>query len=638
MQGFNMGRYYPPDASNPPSFNNSSHPLGKRANKITQGILTVRFELPFAVWCNHCTPPAIIGQGVRFNAEKKKVGNYHTTPIWSFRMKHSACGGWWEIRTDPQNSEYVVVEGARRRDYGTTVKDDTADGDLKFLTEEERQKRREDAFANLEGKMEDKGIEKKNRERVEELYDQAEVWRDPYDVNAKLREVFRGKRKVWRKEDRHKEGMQEKFSLGMDIVDETEADRMRAGLVEFGAKDVGEGGSLEGLAWKPLFGEAEVGDVKDGESARKTKKLKADVAKEKSRLGLQQTLVGNTRAVVDPFLNKEASPTPRVNLGILKRKREAETKDAVAPPSTSRQQEEETVTAVPTKKPALLGALVTTGHSPKGIGDLPPELLLKIADFAAVTDTNSKKILCKLCLVKPLNPTATEALYANIHAGADFNPVLLIRTLLSHPSLAALVRSLKLNAVWNGYRNQKYRIAILNSDDPNTPPVTLEDLQGLTTDPVVKRLLQAPDVHFGAAACALLYLHTPNIHTLKYAVEGHYRKLKLPELSIMVTTRPWEIPFLPSPLLKTPTNYNLLKNVTIRTPHIDIDRIAKLLQLPNLHQLEVWNLRELQSRCNWHWDANLFPDHTSTVRHLTLRGGYLHVDVLSLVSAVDEVR
>jgi len=273
-------------------------------------------------------------------------------------MKHSACGGWWEIRTDPQNSEYVVVEGARRRDYGPTVKDDTADGELKFLTEEERQKRRDDAFANLEGKMEDKGIEKKNRERVEELYDKAEVWRDPYDINAKLRREFRGKRKVWKKEDKHKEVMQEKFSLALDIVDEIEADRTRAGLVEFGAADVGEGRSLEGLSWRPLFGEAEVEDEKAVESARKTKKLKAEVAREKSRLGLQQTLVGNTRAVVDPFLNKEAPATPRVNLGILKRKRNAETKDPVAVSTTSDREKEKTEAAVPTKKPALLGALV----------------------------------------------------------------------------------------------------------------------------------------------------------------------------------------------------------------------------------------------------------------------------------------
>ena len=58
---------------------------------------------------------------------------------------------------------------------------------------------------------------------------------------------------------------------------------------------------------------------------------------------------------------------------------------------------------------------VTTGNSPRGIGDLPPELLLKVADFAAVTDANSKKVLCKLCLVKPLNPAATEALYDCIY-------------------------------------------------------------------------------------------------------------------------------------------------------------------------------------------------------------------------------
>lgn len=112
-----MGRYYPPDATNAPTFN-KSHPLGARANKIGQGILTVRFELPFAVWCQHCKPEAIVGQGVRFNAAKKKAGNYHSTPIWSFKMKHTACGGEWEIRTDPKTTQYICIEGCRKRDYG----------------------------------------------------------------------------------------------------------------------------------------------------------------------------------------------------------------------------------------------------------------------------------------------------------------------------------------------------------------------------------------------------------------------------------------------------------------------------------------------------------------------------------------
>ncbi|KAA8613913.1 DUF572 domain-containing protein [Pyrenophora tritici-repentis] len=351
MQGFNMGRYYPPDATNPPTFNSSSHPLGTRARKLPQGILTVRFELPFAVWCNTCKPSAIIGQGVRFNAEKKKVGNYYSTPVWSFRMKHSACGGWWEIRTDPAKSEYVVCEGARRREYGG-MDDEGGEGEGRFLTEEEREKRRGDAFAGFEGKVEEKGVERELKERVEELYDISEVWRDPYDVNAKLRGEFRKKRKVWRKEDRHKEGMQEKFSLGLDIADETEGDRTRAALVEFGAAG-GDAGT-----WKPLFSDSTNTETAV-EPVQKTKKLKAEAKAEESRLGLQKRLITNTKAAVDPFLLKDGGgrAKERVNLGIVKRKREGiEGAGASAIPpvaSTAKADKEGT-----RKKPDIMAALV----------------------------------------------------------------------------------------------------------------------------------------------------------------------------------------------------------------------------------------------------------------------------------------
>lgn len=37
------------------------------------------------IWCGSCN--AHIGMGVRYNAEKKKIGNYYTTPIYSFRCK-----------------------------------------------------------------------------------------------------------------------------------------------------------------------------------------------------------------------------------------------------------------------------------------------------------------------------------------------------------------------------------------------------------------------------------------------------------------------------------------------------------------------------------------------------------------------
>ncbi len=91
------------------------------------------------LWIVHSgTCDAHIGMGVRYNAEKKKIGMYYSTPIFSFRCKCHLCSGWFEIQTDPQvrpfvplcptwvtlaltrylmqNTRYVVVSGARRKE------------------------------------------------------------------------------------------------------------------------------------------------------------------------------------------------------------------------------------------------------------------------------------------------------------------------------------------------------------------------------------------------------------------------------------------------------------------------------------------------------------------------------------------
>ena len=52
-----------------PSQFNGQHPLRERAKKLGEGILIIRFEMPFNVWCGKCNH--LIGKGVRFNAEKK---------------------------------------------------------------------------------------------------------------------------------------------------------------------------------------------------------------------------------------------------------------------------------------------------------------------------------------------------------------------------------------------------------------------------------------------------------------------------------------------------------------------------------------------------------------------------------------
>ena len=69
-----MGRYVPPDQEGIKNGNqiHGKHALGARANKISQGILTVRFEVPFPIWCTHCPKPTVIGQGCPIQCRKEE--------------------------------------------------------------------------------------------------------------------------------------------------------------------------------------------------------------------------------------------------------------------------------------------------------------------------------------------------------------------------------------------------------------------------------------------------------------------------------------------------------------------------------------------------------------------------------------
>ncbi|GAB7349218.1 hypothetical protein MBLNU459_g8382t1 [Dothideomycetes sp. NU459] len=339
MQGFNMGRYVPPDLEGTISANKlaGKHALGARANKISQGILTVRFEMPFAVWCNHCPKPTIIGQGVRFNAEKKKVGNYLSTPILSFRMKHAACGGWIEIRTDPKNTAYVVTEGGKQRDTGEDRIREGEDG-VPILTAEERERRREDAFAALEGKKEEQVRTKENSKRIQELYEARDRdWEDPYAASRRLRNSFRAERKVRVKEEEATEKLRDSMGLDVELVPENEDDRRQAALVDFGVLDSTESDAMKATS-KPLFPtrQASRTAAKPHKVTKKvTGKAKAAAEAERRRTALQQELQDNSRAAVDPFLSFGSLPkSDNLNLSVLsaiKRRSGAEEAKSTSP-------------------------------------------------------------------------------------------------------------------------------------------------------------------------------------------------------------------------------------------------------------------------------------------------------------------
>ncbi|CAH2011146.1 unnamed protein product [Acanthoscelides obtectus] len=95
-------KYYPPDYDPKAGGLNKflgTHALRERARKIDQGIIIIRFEMPYNIWCEGCQNH--IGMGVRYNAEKTKVGMYYTTPVYQFKMKCHLCDNHFVIKTDP---------------------------------------------------------------------------------------------------------------------------------------------------------------------------------------------------------------------------------------------------------------------------------------------------------------------------------------------------------------------------------------------------------------------------------------------------------------------------------------------------------------------------------------------------------
>lgn len=320
-----MGRYVPPDQEGLTTGNKlaGKHALGARARHLqTKGALIVRFEMPFAIWCTTCKPhETIIGQGVRFNAEKKKVGSYYSTPVYSFRMKHTACGGWIEIRTDPKNTAYVVTEGARKRDTGED-KEDEEGGGLKIGLND-RPKEENDPFAKLEGKVEDKRQFETATMRIQELKKrQRRDWEDPYEQSRRLRKTFRHERKRLEKVGEANEALKDRMSLGIDLLEETEEDRLRARYVDFGPAPSENGTTLTTTSRiRPMFGDDNVlsqaapGRNKSSLDRRKEKgKLKSEVVAAERKALLSSELRGNTRAVMDPFLNEGAKAWQPVQL------------------------------------------------------------------------------------------------------------------------------------------------------------------------------------------------------------------------------------------------------------------------------------------------------------------------------------
>jgi coiled-coil domain-containing protein 130 len=103
-----QNKYYPPDWD--PSKGSINHYVKSKAKKSSGPVghitkehpdrdgKTVRFELPFNIWCGVLEEDGSssgcgkhIAMGVRYNAAKREAGAYHSTKIWEFNFKCHLC-------------------------------------------------------------------------------------------------------------------------------------------------------------------------------------------------------------------------------------------------------------------------------------------------------------------------------------------------------------------------------------------------------------------------------------------------------------------------------------------------------------------------------------------------------------------
>merc|ERR1712232_789693 len=203
-----VNKYYPPDWDPKHGSINKyrgQHPLRDRARKLSQGILIVRYEMPFNVWCTNCN--AHIGKGVRYNAEKKHVGNYFSTKIWSFRMKCHLCSSWMEVQTDPENCDYKMVSGVKKK---TETYIDKEAYSIESIDEKIDTS---DPFARLEHKTEDKNTAEKKKPELQRLIEYNNNTKyDDFKQSQLLRTLNRNKKKE------EKELKQESQSKGLHLI------------------------------------------------------------------------------------------------------------------------------------------------------------------------------------------------------------------------------------------------------------------------------------------------------------------------------------------------------------------------------------------------------------------------------------
>lgn len=252
-----VNKYYPPDWDPRKGSVNKrvgQHPLRDRARKLSQGILVIRFELPYNIWCGGCG--SHVGMGVRYNAEKSKVGNYYSTPIYKFRMKCHLCDNYFEIQTDPKNHDYVILNGARRKEQRW---DPVANGQIMPEDKTTQKKLATDPMYKLEHGSDDHLKGKEKVSSLAELEEGRISMIDDYLLNRMARDKFRSEKQQLREAAEADKAILDKSSLDIELVEESEEDKKLANLLKYSVTTSFEDKQKQrrkSIEQQPIFGES----------------------------------------------------------------------------------------------------------------------------------------------------------------------------------------------------------------------------------------------------------------------------------------------------------------------------------------------------------------------------------------------
>ena len=184
--------------------------------------------MPFNIWCLGCNKQ--VAKSVRFNAEKKHIDNYFSTPVFSFSMQCHICSNIIEIQTDPKNAEYVVSKGGRRKvEEWQPEMNET----LELTDSKDAEKIAKNPFFKLEHVVDDKRKAAEALPKLESLKRAQNVWKDDYTASKILRQQLREDKKIIEIKKKEADVIRQHASFNIPILPEAEEDIEKAKSICF---------------------------------------------------------------------------------------------------------------------------------------------------------------------------------------------------------------------------------------------------------------------------------------------------------------------------------------------------------------------------------------------------------------------